>query len=198
MPTPRQPSFDPVRTVTDIERLFLRHGQDTYGEHCTQLQHAQQSGTLALEKGLGEEFALAAFLHDIGHFLALDQAVQGVDDYGFIGHSELGADYLARHGFSARIVELVREHVRAKRYLCAVDRTYAQTLSPASTITLAQQGGPMSAAQVGAYECNPHLGDIIQLRLLDDSGKRPAMPCPALPFWLTLVHQHLAAIGHPT
>lgn len=188
---PIAPRPDTTPTLADIERMFARYGQDTYGEHCTQLQHAQQCGTLALERGLGHEFALAAFLHDIGHFIALDQAVPGVDEYGFTGHSDLGADYLARHGFSARIVELVREHVRAKRYLCAVDQTYAQTLSPASTITLAQQGGPLSATQAADYQLRPHLADIIQLRLLDDSGKRPEMPCPALPFWLDLIHQHL-------
>src|SRR5690606_18594886 len=182
---------DAARILADIARMFATYGQETYGEQCTQLQHAQQCGTLALEQGLGDEFALAAFLHDIGHFIARDQALQGVDDYGYTGHSELGADYLARGGFSQRIVELVREHVRAKRYLCAVDERYARTLSAASTITLAQQGGPMPAAQAADYARNPHLNDIIQLRLLDDSGKRPEMPCPDLPFWLTLAQQHL-------
>ncbi|HCH33024.1 MAG TPA: phosphodiesterase, partial [Oceanospirillaceae bacterium] len=37
--------------------------------------------------------------------------------------------------------------------------------------SLQLQGGPMSATEVLEFEANPHLQDIIQVRLLDDAGK---------------------------
>lgn len=179
--------------IARIESMFTTYGHESYGENCTQLQHAQQCGTLALERGLGEEIALAAFLHDIGHFIARDRAMEGVDAYGYSRHSELGADFLEEHGFSARIVEVIREHVRAKRYLCAVSTGYAEKLSHASQITLAQQGGPMTAAEAEAYRLRPDLADIVQLRQLDDTGKLPDMQCPPIAFWLRLAREHLEA-----
>lgn len=177
--------------VAEIARMFSTYGHEAYGEQCTQLQHAQQCGTLALEGGLGPEFALAAFLHDIGHFIARDRALREVDAYGYAKHSDLGADFLARSGFSDRIVQMIREHVQAKRYLCAVSEGYAQKLSHASRVTLAQQGGPMSAAEAEAYGRKSNLADIVQLRRLDDTGKLPERECPGLEFWLSLAREQL-------
>lgn len=182
-----------TNVIARIESMFTTYGHETYGEDCTQLQHAQQCGTLALERGLDEELALAAFLHDIGHFIARDKALDAVDAYGYSRHSDLGADFLEQHGFSARIVEVIREHVRAKRYLCAVSKGYAERLSHASRVTLAQQGGPMTAAESAAYRRRPNLADIIQLRQLDDAGKLPDMQCPPLTFWLRLAREQLEA-----
>lgn len=182
-----------TKVIARIESMFTKYGDESYGENCTQLQHAQQCATLALDRGLGDEMALAAFLHDIGHFIARDQALDTVDAYGYSKHSELGADFLQEHGFSGRIVEVIREHVRAKRYLCAVSEGYAKKLSRASRVTLAQQGGPMTLAEAEAYRRRPNLADIIQLRQLDDTGKLPDMQCPPLTFWLRVAREHLEA-----
>jgi uncharacterized domain HDIG len=190
---PMPHTADITAVVAQIESMFTAYGHESYGENCTQLQHAQQCGTLALQRGLGEELALAAFLHDIGHFIARRRAIDEVDAYGYARHNELGADFLQAHGFSDRIVEVVREHVRAKRYLCAVSQGYIEKLSDASRVTLEQQGGPMSPAEAASYRRHPNLADIIQLRQLDDTGKLPDMPCPPLSFWLRLAREQLEA-----
>lgn len=179
------------QAVTEIAAMFAAYGHESYGEGCTQLMHAQQCGTLALERGLDEELALAAFLHDIGHFIARDRALDAVDAYGYANHSALGAEFLAAHGFSDRIVEVIREHVRAKRYLCATSAGYLDKLSHASRITLGQQGGVMAQAEVDAYRLHPRLTDIVRLRELDDAGKRPEMNCPPLEYWLALADKVL-------
>ena len=42
--------------------------------------------------------------------------------------------------------------MNAKRYLCAVDPQYNDSLSPASKTTLKHQGGPMSKEEVAEVE----------------------------------------------
>ena len=86
-------------------------------------------------------------IHDLGE----DPAARGVDDV----HEELGAKWLAKR-FGPEVVEPVRLHVPAKRYLCATDPAYFARLSPASVHTLRLQGGPMSAEEVAAFEANPY------------------------------------------
>ena len=56
--------------------------------------------------------------------------------------------------------------------MCATRPKYIDQLSPASVHSLNLQGGPMSNDEVKVFEKNPNLKQIIQVRLLDDSGKR--------------------------
>jgi 2-amino-1-hydroxyethylphosphonate dioxygenase (glycine-forming) len=174
-----------------IAQLYAEYGGQSYEEKCTQLQHAEQCGTLALEWGLDQEVALAAFLHDIGHFIAQDTSLPGTTSYGYAAHDQLGADFLAHCGFSDRLVLLIREHVAVKRYLAATKADYLAQLSHASTVTLQQQGGPMNAAEVELYAQKPNLKDIILLRTIDDSGKLPEMACKPLSYWLELAKTEL-------
>jgi predicted HD phosphohydrolase len=61
--------------------------------------------------------------------------------------------------------------VAAKRYRCAVDPSYAASLSAGSTRSLARQGGPMGAAEVARFEAHPAQADAVALRGWDDAGK---------------------------
>ncbi|WP_340681015.1 HD domain-containing protein [Paraglaciecola sp.] len=179
------------KTCEKIEYLYTVYGQQCYEEKCTQLQHAQQCGTLALQEDLGKDVALAAFLHDIGHFLAEERKLPDQSSYGYAAHDQLGADFLAEGGFSKKIVTLVREHVQVKRYLATIEANYLPQLSHASTTTLKQQGGPMNTKEATAYALTPHLDEIIKLRNIDDSGKQPEMACEPLAYWLNLARSLL-------
>ena len=180
------------KTLKEINRLFSIYGQETYGEeNCNKFEHATQSGTLAIEQGLDREIALAAFLHDIGHFIAQDQNDIEFTKYGLPSHDDLGADFLKENGFSERLVLLVREHVQVKRYLAATVDGYQNTLSYASQQTLIQQNGPMSKIELNNYKKKPYLNDIIKLRELDDSGKKPDMVVKPLSYWLDEIKYHL-------
>ena len=76
------------------------------------------------------------------------------------------------------MTEPVRLHVPAKRYLCAVDAGYFVLLSAESVRTLSLQGGPMTAAEVTAFESLPHARDAVAVRRWDDQAKDPAVSPP--------------------
>jgi predicted HD phosphohydrolase len=73
------------------------------------------------------------------------------------------------------IVECVRLHVSAKRYLCATDPTYFGRLSQASVHTLSLQGGPMSAEEVADFRKNPFHEEAVRVRVWDEGGKIAGM-----------------------
>ncbi len=162
------------RLASEILQIFRQHGDQSYGEAMSVNSHSVQAGWLAKEKGYSEELQLAAFLHDIGHLIPLsadekDMAMMG--QYGVEQHDLIGEEYLAHRGFSPLIRACVRNHVAAKRYLCAKEPGYFETLSEASLATLAHQGGPMTEEQCAAFERDPHFEASIRIRRLDELAK---------------------------
>ena len=134
---------DRAGAIEQIRTLFAERGDSAYGgEAVSQREHALQAAHFARQSGASAALITAALLHDIGHLLhhLPDHAPdEGVDDL----HEKLAGRWLARW-FGAEVVEPVRMHVDAKRYLCAVEPDYRQQLSPASLVSLALQGGPMT------------------------------------------------------
>jgi [1-hydroxy-2-(trimethylamino)ethyl]phosphonate dioxygenase len=165
--------------VEQIEHLYATRAQGTYfGEAITQLEHGLQCAHFAEAAGAGEALVIAALLHDIGH-LVVDVPTDLADWTEDARHEETGADWLSAH-FDAAVTEPVRLHVAAKRYLCATDAAYYGRLSEASVHTLRLQGGPMSAAEVVAFDANPYAKDAVLLRLCDEQGKVQGFTAPAL------------------
>jgi len=155
-----------ARDVFDeIEALFAARGHERYGEAVTIAEHCLQTAGLAHAGGADDALVVAALLHDIGYFVEL----RG-DASGHRWHDQLGGAWLAAR-FPAAVSEPVRLHVAAKRYLCAVERDYFDRLSLASRHTLAQQGGPMSAAEAAELARHPFLDSAVRLRRWDDRGK---------------------------
>lgn len=160
-----------------VEKIFenLAHkGGEMYGgEAVTQLEHALQCATLARAEGASAELVTAALLHDYGHLVNDDDAqaaAQGRDQF----HEEIAADHLATF-FPPAVVEPIRMHVPAKRYLCAVDAGYFDGLSPASVRSLAVQGGPFGPEEAEAFIAKPYAEDAVTLRRWDDLAKDPEM-----------------------
>lgn len=150
-------------TLDELLDLFERWGADPYDEEVAQLDHALQTAALAADDGAGDALVAAALLHDVGHLLALRGDPAGP-------HERTGPVALA----GALPVEVLRPialHVEAKRYLCAVDPTYADGLSAGSTASLARQGGPLSPDEVRAFAARPGWEDAVSLRRWDDAGK---------------------------
>ena len=68
--------------------------------------------------------------------------------------------------------------MNCKRWLCASDPAYHDRLSDASKRTLVLQGGPMSPAEMAAWDTRPWTADAVRLRRWDDEAKvagRPAI-----------------------
>ncbi|MFQ3649589.1 MAG: HD domain-containing protein, partial [Gemmataceae bacterium] len=114
--------------VDQLLQLFTHHGQGAYfGEAVSETEHALQAAHLARQQGAADPLVAAALLHDVGHLLhhlGEDFTARGIDDQ----HERGGAAWLADY-FPAEVVEPVRLHVAAKRYLCAVQPDYYQSLS---------------------------------------------------------------------
>lgn len=160
-------------TVEQIFNLYETHGMDEYGESVSMTMHMMQCAQLAQQAGEADEVILAAFLHDIGHFLEGDEKM---DIYGTQKHDDLGGKFLADLGFPQKMADLVSSHVAAKKYLVYAEPAYYNELSEASKITLQFQGGKMTEKEAAVFEKDPLLPLYIKIRKWDDLGKDANKP----------------------
>jgi phosphonate degradation associated HDIG domain protein len=168
--------------MTVIDRLFTlfrEKGDGAYfGEAVTETEHALQCAHLAGQSGAAPELIAAALLHDVGHLLhglPEDVAERGIDGR----HEEAGAAWLKR-SFGPAVVDPVRLHVAAKRYLCTVEPAYHAGLSEASRRSLRLQGGPLSPEEVCRFEQELWFRSAVAVRRWDDRAKVPGLIVPGL------------------
>ncbi|MDD2545173.1 MAG: HD domain-containing protein [Burkholderiaceae bacterium] len=167
----------------DILDMLATRGPAQYGrEAVSQLEHALQCAQLAEQAGEAPATVVAALLHDLGHLLApapkapsAPDTPQAQDDL----HQYLALPFL-RPAFPDAVLEPIRLHVDAKRYLCAVDPGYWDTLSPASKHSLELQGGVYSVAEAARFADQPLAQEAVRLRRYDDLAKVPGLPTPDL------------------
>jgi gamma-butyrobetaine dioxygenase len=182
-----------MSVIDDIFSLYAARGSAAYfGEAVSMTEHGLQAAHFAELEGARESVIAAALLHDIGHLIATvpdDIADWAVD----ARHEATGARWLGKW-FGAEVAEPVRLHVRAKRYLCAVEPTYFSQLSPASILTLKLQGGPMPAGEVASFEAEPGYREAIVVRRCDDRGKVAGLATRGLEDYQRLLRS-LAASG---
>jgi phosphonate degradation associated HDIG domain protein len=175
--------------VDQIFAVFQSHGDRHYGENVSELQHALQTAEFAKQFGETEDVILCCLLHDYGHMLhnlGEDIALKGVD----AKHEEIGAELL-KDLFPQAILEPIRQHVAAKRYLCWKIPAYADGLSDSSRLSLQLQGGPMTDEEAQAFEANPHYEACVKVRRYDDMGKVPDMPTADLEGYRPLIEKYL-------
>lgn len=175
-------------SVAEVLALYERWGAERYDEEVRQLDHALQTAALARAAGAAEPLVAAALLHDVGHLLDLADgpadladgpANPAVDLAVDLRHEARGAAWLADL-FGPVVTAPIALHVRAKRYLVAVDPAHAVTLSAGSTASLARQGGALDADEVTAFEGNAGWADAVALRRWDDQGKVDGLEVPDL------------------
>ena len=171
-----------VQMIFDV---YNKVGHRQYGESVTELQHALQTATFAMQFNSSDVVVVASLLHDYGHLQhdeGEDVASRGVD----MRHEDLGVIKL-KSFFGPEILEPIRLHVAAKRYLCHKSKAYIDGLSPASRLSLQIQGGPMSADESTEFESNPFYKSAVELRRFDDMGKVSGMKTPTLESFFSLV-----------
>lgn len=171
--------------LDQIVELFHLHGHSVYDglreEPVTALEHALQCAQLAEWAEAPAPLVVAALLHDVGHFIVPAKGSDAIDDV-----HELRALGLLVPAFDADVIEPIRLHVQAKRYLVSVDAKYAATLSPASVHTLGLQGGAMSPDELRLFETLPCSSQAVALRRWDDRAKQPGQRTPTLGYYLSL------------
>ena len=158
-------------SVDEVLSLFERHGTQLYDEEIFQLAHAEQTAALARAAGATDAVVAASLLHDVGHLLELAERDDGERDRTVdLRHEARGSAWLAGL-FPPSVTAPIALHVRAKRYLCAVDPSYVDVLSAGSVASLERQGGPMDAGEVTAFEANPGWAEAVALRRWDSASR---------------------------
>ncbi len=176
-------------TLSDIHRLFEAKGGRAYsGEPVTQLEHALQSAFLAEREGAAPALVTAALLHDLGHLLN-DQGetptLRGINDR----HEAVAIPQL-RELFDESVLEPIRLHVEAKRYLClrgdgeVSGAQYFAALSADSVRSLQLQGGTFTEEQADQFIASPYAAAAVRVRRWDDLAKCPGLATPPLPHYL--------------
>jgi len=178
------------KRLAHIADLLTLKAEGQYGlSAINQRQHALQAAWLAEAAGCSESLIVASLLHDIGHMvhdLGDNPAEVGVDDR----HEALGHAFLSAW-FGPAVTEPVRLHVAAKRYLCATEADYFSTLSRDSVVSLALQGGPMSAAEVAAFDALPESAEAVRLRRFDERAKVKGLETPSVRHFMAYVERCL-------
>ena len=149
----------------NITGLLVKRGAARHGDEVVSpLAHALQCAARARAARADDEVVLAALLHDVGHLIS------EAEDSSATHHGMWAARFL-RPFVPARVAWLVEHHVMAKRYLCTVDRDYAQSLSPASLRSWLAQGGTLDRAMLQQLERQPWLPDVLAIRRWDEAAK---------------------------
>jgi phosphonate degradation associated HDIG domain protein len=175
-----------LSTIDQVFEVLATGGATAYfGEPVTVLEHSLQAAWIIDQCGGDDTLVVAALLHDLGHLLHLegeDAAQRGLDTR----HEELGVAVLAGH-LPASVLDPIRMHVAAKRYLCFAEPKYVDELSPSSVESLALQGGPMTDGEAEEYLAAPHAREAVRLRRADDAAKIANLAVPALESYRPLV-----------
>jgi len=181
-------------SLEDVEQLFAAKGAKMYaGEPVTQLEHALQSAQLAEQAGAGEPLVVAALLHDLGHLIN-DQGetptLRGVDDR----HEYVALPFL-RDLYGPAVLQPIRLHVDAKRYLCArgdgrvSGAEYWANLSADSKRSLELQGGIFTAAEADEFIAQPFAADAVRVRLWDDLAKQAGAVTPSFEHYMAMARR---------
>ena len=139
------------------------------GEKVTITEHMIQTAMLAEKNNCSSNLVCSSLLHDYGHFILEDPdnlATKGKDGR----HEDVGYEFLKRY-FIKNVVEPIKYHVKAKKYL-ARDKKYYLTLSEASKVSLKLQGGTFNNNEAKVFEKNEFFKNAIKLRKFDESAKK--------------------------
>lgn len=189
-----------MSTMADrlIEAMTKSAARQYGKDRVSELAHALQCAELAEAAGADEELVLACLLHDVGRYAVSQEAIGDtlepiVPRAGTApGHHEAGADLIEPY-VPERVAFLVRAHADAKRYLCAAEPGYYDTLSKGSKHTLALQGGAMTADEAVSAATQPRWPDALRLRRWDDQGKVAGKPTRDLASWEPLLRKYFSA-----
>ncbi|OAP61447.1 hypothetical protein AYL99_03650 [Fonsecaea erecta] len=203
-----------AQIASRIIDILNQYGKNDYiGEPISQIEHSLQCAHLASQSKADPQTIAAALLHDIGQIIPERDAehilggarVQNMrqnsgigpgsgssDSVGRVSHETLGAQYLLALGFPTKVAELVEAHVPAKRYLCATEDGYYNTLSEASKESLRFQGGPMSPDEVRQWQESNWADAKANLRRWDDGAKVVGLKVPELETYRPVLEQVLS------
>jgi len=161
-----------MNIIDKIISNFINNKSLYIGEKVTMTEHMIQSAMLAEKNKSSSSLICASLLHDYGHFI-LDNPNKLVNQKEDGKHEDVAYRYLKKY-FKKNVVEPIRIHVKAKRYL-ARDKKYYQILSKASKISLKLQGGIMDEKEANEFKNNEFFENSIKLRKFDEGAKKTSL-----------------------
>jgi len=148
---------------------FINNKSLYIGEKLTMSEHMIQSAMLAEKAKCDDNLVCSCLLHDYGHFIIEDpdNLVKNNKDGE---HESIGYEYLKTF-FNKEIVEPIKYHVIAKRYL-ARRKKYFNFLSEASKTSLKLQGGVLNDKESKEFKKNKYFKKSILVRKFDEAAKK--------------------------
>ena len=158
-----------MKIIDKIISNFINNKTLYIGEKITISEHMIQSAMIAEKAKSPNSLICSCLLHDYGHFILEnpDELVRKKVDGK---HEYIGYEYLKKF-FSKGVVEPIKYHVLAKRYL-ARDKKYFNSLSDASKISLKLQSGVLDTKESKEFEKKYFFKNSIKLRKFDEVAKK--------------------------
>ena len=158
------------------------------GEKLTIPEHMIQSAMLAEKSKCNDNLICSCLLHDYGHFL-----IEKPDNLVKINkdgeHEIIGYEYLKKF-FKKEIVEPIKHHVLAKRYL-ARNKKYFNFLSEASKISLKLQGGVLNDRESNEFKKKKYFKNSILVRKFDEAAKKTNIKMKSIDSYASLLKSKL-------
>ena len=158
------------------------------GEKLTIPEHMIQSAMLAEKSKCNDNLICSCLLHDYGHFL-----IENPDNLVKINkdgeHEAIGYEYLKKF-FKKEIVEPIRHHVLAKRYL-ARNKKYFNFLSEASKISLKLQGGVLNDKESKEFKKKKYFKNAVLVRKFDEAAKKTNIKMKSIDSYTSLLKSKL-------
>ena len=158
-----------MHIVDKIVSNFKNNKSLYIGEKITISEHMIQSAMLAEKAKCNDDIICSCLLHDYGHFIIEDpdDLVKKNRDGE---HESIGYEYL-KNFFCKEIVEPIKYHVIAKRYL-ARNKKYFSFLSQASKLSLKLQGGVLNKKESEEFKKKKYFKNSVLVRKFDESAKK--------------------------
>jgi len=158
-----------MNIIDKIISNFINNKSLYIGEKVTISEHMIQTAMIAENTKSSNSLVCSCLLHDYGHFILEnpDELVRKKIDGK---HEDIGYEYLKKF-FKKEVVEPIKYHVLAKRYL-AKKKKYFNSLSEASKISLNLQGGALNKKESKEFEKKDFFKNSIKLRKFDEVAKR--------------------------
>ena len=178
-----------MHIVDKIINKYRNNNSLYIGEKVTITEHMLQTAMLAEQNHSSESLICACLLHDYGHFIIQDpdELVSKLVDGK---HENIAFNFLKNY-FKPEVVEPIKLHVQAKRYLCR-NKSYWNILSEASKISLEIQGGIMNDKEVQKFISLKFHKEAIIVRKYDDDGKIPNIKMKKIDDYRDLITSQLS------
>jgi len=177
-----------MQIIDKIISNFINNKSLYIGEKITISEHMIQTAMIAEKTKCNDDLICSCLLHDYGHFIIEDpdELVKNNKDGN---HESIGFEYL-KNFFKEQVVEPIKYHVLAKRYL-ARNKKYYNHLSDASKISLKLQGGILNKKESNQFEKISYFKSAIKLRKFDELAKKTNIKIKSINDYKDLLNSQL-------